>query len=56
MILVIYEYSRTANPTRSSVESVIAALENGKHGFAFSSGVAAISAVVMLLDKGIILF
>ncbi|HDE6226312.1 TPA: aminotransferase class V-fold PLP-dependent enzyme [Staphylococcus aureus] len=47
-----YEYSRTANPTRSSVESVIAALENGKHGFAFSSGVAAISAVVMLLDKG----
>ncbi len=52
-----YEYSRTANPTRSSVESVIAALENGKHGFAFSSGVAAISAVVMLLDtKVIILF
>lgn len=47
-----YEYSRTANPTRSSVESVITALENGKHGFAFSSGVAAISAVVMLLDKG----
>lgn len=47
-----YEYSRTANPTRSSVESVIAALENGKHGFAFSSGIAAISAVVMLLDKG----
>ncbi len=47
-----YEYSCTANPTRSSVESVIAALENGKHGFAFSSGVAAISAVVMLLDKG----
>lgn len=47
-----YEYSRTANPTRSSVESVIATLENGKHGFAFSSGVAAISAVVMLLDKG----
>lgn len=47
-----YEYSRTANPTRSSVESVIASLENGKHGFAFSSGVAAISAVVMLLDKG----
>ncbi|WP_256089961.1 PLP-dependent transferase, partial [Staphylococcus aureus] len=47
-----YEYSRSANPTRSSVESVIAALENGKHGFAFSSGVAAISAVVMLLDKG----
>lgn len=47
-----FEYSRTANPTRTSLESVIAELENGKHGFAFSSGVAAISAVVMLLDKG----
>ncbi|HDZ8716036.1 TPA: PLP-dependent transferase [Staphylococcus aureus] len=44
-----YEYSRTANPTRSSVESVITALENGKHGFAFSSGVAAISAVVQAI-------
>lgn len=47
-----YEYSRTANPTRGSVESVIADLEHGKHGFAFGSGMAAISAVIMLLDKG----
>ena len=47
-----YEYSRTANPTRASIESVIANLENGKHGFAFGSGMAAISAVIMLLDKG----
>lgn len=34
------------------IESVIANLENGKHGFAFGSGMAAISAVIMLLDKG----
>lgn len=47
-----YEYSRTANPTRASLESVIANLEHGKHGFAFGSGMAAISAVIMLLDKG----
>ena len=46
-----YEYSRTANPTRTTIESVIANLENGKHGFAFGSGMA-ISAVIMLLDKG----
>ena len=51
-----YEYSRTANPTRTAIESVIANLENGKHGFAFGSGMAAISAVIMLLDKAIILF
>lgn len=47
-----YEYSRTANPTRSSLESVIADLEHGRHGFAFGSGMAAISAVIMLLDQG----
>ncbi|PTG54870.1 bifunctional cystathionine gamma-lyase/homocysteine desulfhydrase [Staphylococcus chromogenes] len=47
-----YEYSRSANPTRTSLESVIAALEHGKHGFAFGSGMAAISAVIMLLDQG----
>ena len=51
-----YEYSRTANPTRASLESVIANLEHGKHGFAFGSGMAAISAVIMLLDKGDHLF
>lgn len=47
-----FEYSRTANPTRSSLESVIADLEQGNYGFAFGSGMAAISAVIMLLDQG----
>ncbi|WP_323703192.1 bifunctional cystathionine gamma-lyase/homocysteine desulfhydrase [Mammaliicoccus sp. Dog046] len=47
-----YEYSRTANPTRSALETLIADLENGTNGFAFGSGMAAISAVIMLLDKG----
>ncbi len=47
-----YEYSRTANPTRSALESLIADLEHGQHGFAFGSGMAAISAVLMLLDQG----
>ncbi|MCG7339084.1 bifunctional cystathionine gamma-lyase/homocysteine desulfhydrase [Staphylococcus sp. ACRSN] len=47
-----YEYSRTANPTRSALESLIADLEQGEFGFAFGSGMAAISAVIMLLDKG----
>ncbi|BAS47036.1 cystathionine gamma-synthase [Staphylococcus schleiferi] len=47
-----YEYSRTANPTRSALESLIADLERGQHGFAFGSGMAAISAVLMLLDQG----
>lgn len=47
-----YEYSRTANPTRSALESLIADLEHGNFGFAFGSGMAAISAVIMLLDKG----
>lgn len=47
-----YEYSRSANPTRSALEGLIADLEQGEHGFAFGSGMAAISAVIMLLDKG----
>lgn len=47
-----YEYSRSANPTRSALEGLIADLEKGEHGFAFGSGMAAISAVIMLLDKG----
>jgi cystathionine gamma-lyase/homocysteine desulfhydrase len=47
-----YEYSRIANPTRSALESLIADLEHGEFGFAFGSGMAAISAVIMLLDKG----
>lgn len=47
-----YEYSRTANPTRTALETLIADLEHGTNGYAFGSGMAAISAVIMLLDKG----
>ncbi|GGE06943.1 cystathionine gamma-synthase [Marinithermofilum abyssi] len=47
-----YEYSRTGNPTREALESLIADLENGKRGFAFASGMAAISTVVSLFDQG----
>ncbi|WP_047982885.1 bifunctional cystathionine gamma-lyase/homocysteine desulfhydrase [Ornithinibacillus californiensis] len=47
-----YEYSRTGNPTRHALETVIADLENGSHGFAFASGMAAITTVMMLLDSG----
>lgn len=47
-----YEYSRSENPTRSALEGLIADLEQGESGFAFGSGMAAISAVIMLLDKG----
>ena len=38
-----YDYSRAANPTRTAIEANIAALEGGKHGLCFSSGVAATS-------------
>ncbi|CAM4137810.1 cystathionine gamma-synthase [Bacillus manliponensis] len=47
-----YEYSRTGNPTRSALEETIAVLENGHAGFAFGSGMAAITAVMMLFSKG----
>ncbi|TDM10577.1 bifunctional cystathionine gamma-lyase/homocysteine desulfhydrase [Macrococcus lamae] len=47
-----YEYSRTKNPTRSALESLIADLEHGTDGFAFASGMAAVSAAVMLLNAG----
>lgn len=45
-----YEYSRTQNPTRSAYEACIASLEQGKHGFAFGSGMAAISAIIDTLQ------
>jgi cystathionine beta-lyase/cystathionine gamma-synthase len=44
-----YEYSRVSNPTRTALEQNIAALENGKHGMAFGSGMAAIDAIFRLL-------
>ncbi len=47
-----YEYSRTANPTRTSIERLIADLEGGARGFAFGSGMAAIHAVFHLLESG----
>ncbi|MCB0396605.1 MAG: cystathionine gamma-synthase [Flavobacteriales bacterium] len=47
-----YEYSRTANPTRKALENSLAALENGKFGLCFSSGMAAIDAVLKLLKPG----
>lgn len=47
-----YDYSRTANPTRHALEVLIKDLENGKAGFAFGSGMAAISSVLMLLNSG----
>lgn len=47
-----YDYSRAANPTRTALESNIAALEGAKHGLAFSSGVASIDAVLHLLRAG----
>ncbi|HEY5584328.1 MAG TPA: PLP-dependent aspartate aminotransferase family protein [Ruminiclostridium sp.] len=47
-----YDYSRLQNPTREELENTIAILENGKYGFAFSTGMAAISAVIKLFSPG----
>ena len=47
-----YEYSRSANPTRTALESCIASLENGNWGFAFASGLAAESAILDTLEAG----
>ncbi len=47
-----YDYSRTCNPTRTALERNIAALEGGKHGLCFSSGMAAINTVLNLLQQG----
>ncbi len=47
-----YEYSRSANPTRTALENALASIENGTHGLAFASGLAAIDAVVKLLKSG----
>ena len=48
----VWEYSRTGNPTRAALESLIAELEGGKAGFAFGSGMAAITAVLSLFKAG----
>lgn len=47
-----WEYSRTGNPTRAALEALIAELEHGKAGFAFGSGMAAITAVLSLFRSG----
>ena len=47
-----YEYSRTHNPTRTQLQDALAALDNGKHGLAFASGMAAIDCAIKLLQPG----
>ncbi|WP_158858692.1 cystathionine gamma-synthase [Lunatibacter salilacus] len=47
-----YEYSRTHNPTRTALQQNLAALENGKYGLCFASGLAAIDAILKLLNPG----
>ena len=47
-----FEYSRTQNPTRFALQDCLAALEGGKHGLAFASGLAATDALLHLLDAG----
>ena len=47
-----YEYSRTHNPTRTTLEKSFASIENGNYGLAFGSGLAAIDAVIKLLSPG----
>lgn len=48
----MYEYSRSGNPTREVLEQCLAALENGKHGLAFASGLGATTAVTQMLKSG----
>ena len=47
-----YEYARTQNPTREALERNVASLEDGRHGFAFGSGLASLDAVLKLLRAG----
>ena len=47
-----YEYSRTHNPTRRALEKSMASIENGQYGLCFASGLAAIDAVIKLLQPG----
>src|SRR3990170_6397250 len=47
-----FEYSRSGNPTRYALEKNLAALENGKYAYVFSSGLAAITNILLLLKKG----
>src|SRR5213595_681547 len=47
-----YEYARGRNPTREALERNVAALEGGKHGFAFSSGMGATDSIMKLFKSG----
>lgn len=47
-----YDYARVGNPTRTALEKMIAGLENANHGICFSSGVAAIDAIIRTLSPG----
>ena len=47
-----YEYARSQNPTRERLERAVAALEGGRHGFAFASGSAATAAIAQLAEPG----
>ena len=47
-----FEYSRSANPTRTALENSLASIENGQYGLAFASGLAAMDAVIKLLNPG----
>lgn len=47
-----YDYSRSGNPTRTALEKNLAAIENGTHAFAYASGLAAITNVLLLLQPG----
>jgi len=47
-----FEYSRTGNPTRQALESNLSAIENGKYGACFGSGLAAIDCVIKMLNPG----
>ncbi|MGA8667587.1 MAG: cystathionine gamma-synthase [Candidatus Dormiibacterota bacterium] len=47
-----FEYSRSGNPTRGNLEACLASLEGAAHGLAFASGLAATTAIMLLLDPG----
>ncbi|OAG92898.1 cystathionine gamma-synthase [Ferroacidibacillus organovorans] len=49
---VLYDYARSGNPTRAALENIVATLEGGVRGFAFSSGMAAITAALLILPSG----
>jgi O-acetylhomoserine/O-acetylserine sulfhydrylase-like pyridoxal-dependent enzyme len=47
-----FEYARTQNPTRTALENNLAALENGKYGVCFGSGLAAMDAILKMFEPG----